>query len=528
MNSKKIFVSCFGIAIISFKKINQIILIALILCSSSIGQNKTYYLDVNTGSDDNTGISENSAWKSIEKISSRTFFPGDKILLKAGSVWEGQLLFRGSGDKNNPIVIDKYGDGKKPQINGNGLNSALLLKNQEYIEVNNLCLTNEASEEGLRRGFLFVSENENKVYRHILLNGLEIEKVKGKLGADMVSKATGGIGFEIRGNENLSRFDDLIIENCNIKNVDNVGIYIWSELNLHPRDSKWNELKCTNVVIRNNRLTNIGKNAMIIRISQAPIIEKNIIERAAARFHGNAIVIFGCKDALIQYNEVYGTKYYGLEGAAYDSDYNCEGTVIQYNYSHDNEGGMINFCNNPSSKPPRGYNDGTIVRYNISQNDIYRVFAFDGPVTNTYIYNNTVYVGESLSPKILEFDTFGKAPGYAQKTFFRNNIIYNVGKGYYVYGESKENVFENNCFYGFHSDSEPNDAFKIIRDPLFLEAGKGGNGFKSLIGYQLKENSPCIGKGVKEENHPLLDILGNPISSGADKVNIGAVQFHSN
>ena len=55
------------------------------------------------------------------------------------------------------------------------------------------------------------------------------------------------------------------------------------------------------------------------------------------------------------------------------------------------------------SKLPRGYNDGTIVRYNISRNDVFRVFGFDGNVTNTLIHNNTVYVGQGRKPRIVEF-----------------------------------------------------------------------------------------------------------------------------
>lgn len=36
-------------------------------------------------------------------------------------------------------------------------------------------------------------------------------------------------------------------------------------------------------------------------------------------------------------------------------------------------------CNNPDSKPPRGYHEGTIIRYSVIRNEGYRVIAFDGP-----------------------------------------------------------------------------------------------------------------------------------------------------
>jgi len=493
------------------------------LSNTSYSQSIKYYVDSFAGDDNNPGTTPQVAWKTLTKINSKIFNPGDEILFKSGGKWNGQLSLHGSGSSEKRIIIDCYENGAKPQIIGDGGVAALLLKNQDQWEINNLDILNDGQSGELRRGILVLIDNTKKTYSHIYFKNINVHNVKGKLGEDIISKATGGIGFEIRGKENSSRFDDLLIEGCSITSVDNVGIYIWSDLNIHPRDPKWTDLRCTNVVIRNNILSDMGKNAMIVRISESPIIEKNIVKNAASRFHGNAIVIFGCKDAVIQHNEVYGTKYYGLEGAAYDSDYNCEGTVIQYNYSHDNEGGMVNFCNNPESKSPRGFNNGTIVRYNISQNDIYRVFAFDGTVTNTHIYNNTIYVGEHLSPQIISFDIFGKALGYASNTRFSNNIICNLGKGNYTWGESTENVFENNCFYGNHPINEPADEKKITLDPMFSSPGNADTGIDSVIGYKLISDSPCINSGINIEKNGGRDFWGNQLYVGnADR---GAFEF---
>lgn len=46
---------------------------------------------------------------------------------------------------------------------------------------------------------------------------------------------------------------------------------------------------------------------------------------------------------------------------------------------------------------------GSIVRYNISQNDRKRVFMIAGGVTpNTQIYNNTIYLGAGATTKIID------------------------------------------------------------------------------------------------------------------------------
>src|SRR5574340_38151 len=396
-----------------------------------------------------------NAGATLERINATVYQPGDHLLLRSGCAWNGTLRPQGSGAPGRAIVIDRYGEGAAPAIHGGGAESALLLHNQEFWEVHNLELTNDAPAEGLRRGVLVRAENTGRALRDIRLSGLYVHNVKGKLGADVVSKTTGGIAVEVRGTARPARFDGLIIENCRVEHVDNTGIYLWSDFSPHPRDPRWQELRFTRVVVRGNSLLDIGKNAMGVRASLAPLIERNVVRNAAARLHGNAIYVFGCKDAVLQYNEVSGTKFSGLEGAAYDSDYNSEGTIIQFNQSIGNGGGLVDLCNNPKSAPPRGYNDGTIVRHNFSRNETDRVIGFDGNVTNVLIEDNTLYIGPGLSPRIVEFDRFGKSPGYAERVTFRRNTIVNEGAGTYVWGGAANIVFSDNALFGKQANNAP-------------------------------------------------------------------------
>jgi len=461
-------------------------------------------------------------WHSMAAVNAVGLQPGDQLLLRAGCRWTGTLSPKGSGSEGKPVIIDRYGDGPPPRLDGAGGEAALFLRNQEFVEVRNLELTNDAPEPGLRRGVLIRAENLGRALRHIRLTGLHIHHVKGRLGADMVSKCTGGIGLEVVTEQKPTRLDDVLIADNRIRAVDSVGIYLHTDSGPHPRDPRWEQLRHTRVVVRNNTLEDIGKNAVCLRASLEPRIERNVVRNASARYHGNAIYVFGCKNARIQFNEVSGTRFHGLEGAAFDSDYNCEGTVIQYNYSHDNGGGLVNLCNNPASKPPRGYNDGTIVRYNVSRNETYRVIGFDGPVTNTHIYNNTIYVGPGRKPRIIEFDRFGKSPGYATRAWFRNNIIVNEGEGSYVWGEATEIVFEGNCFAGRHPHGEPQDPRKITADPRFESPATVGEGLASAGGYRLKDDSPCAASGVVIPANGARDFLGAPLPAGAP--DRGAIQ----
>lgn len=61
----------------------------------------------------------------------------------------------------------------------------------------------------------------------------------------------------------------------------------------------------------------------------------------------------------MQYNEVYGNRLGGGDGQGLDVDINCNDTVVQYNYSHDNEGGFVLVCTDGDNND---YNRNTVVR----------------------------------------------------------------------------------------------------------------------------------------------------------------------
>ncbi len=76
----------------------------------------TYYVDATGGNDSADGKSPETAWKSVWKLQTSTFNPGDTILFKRGETWNGRLDFFHSGQEGQPITLGAYGEGDMPTL----------------------------------------------------------------------------------------------------------------------------------------------------------------------------------------------------------------------------------------------------------------------------------------------------------------------------------------------------------------------------------------------------------------------------
>ncbi|HKJ34182.1 MAG TPA: hypothetical protein VKA34_20285, partial [Balneolales bacterium] len=211
-----------------------------------------YYVNSKTGNDENSGTSKASAWKSLEKVNSMIFKPGDKILFRAGTNYVGQLVMHGSGNAGDLIVISKYGKGKLPHIEGKGdYLETVFLKNVQYLDVQNLEISNKGTIRKARRaGVRLVVDNFGTAH-HIHLTHLFVHDVNG---SNVKSKGGGtGITWSCRGDSIKSRFDDLLIAHNHLVRTDRNGITGSSRF-----DSRSNWFPSLHVVIRNNLLEDIG------------------------------------------------------------------------------------------------------------------------------------------------------------------------------------------------------------------------------------------------------------------------------
>ena len=80
----------------------------------------TYFVDASRPDDTGDGLSEGTAWKTINKV--QTTLTGDQsdtiVKFKRGEVWREQYTVAGSGTSGQPFTHTSYGSGADPIING--------------------------------------------------------------------------------------------------------------------------------------------------------------------------------------------------------------------------------------------------------------------------------------------------------------------------------------------------------------------------------------------------------------------------
>jgi len=445
--------------------------------------NKTFFIDSSQGNDLNNGMSKSSAWKSLAKINNHIFQPGDRILFKAGCIWDGNLSFKGSGISGKPILVDMYGSGKKPAFTGGENHDVVILSNVEYWEINNLDISGANANKNFSAIKIFADDG---IRNHIYVRNCEIHDFKGR-GA---IRATGN------NRKVLSLFNDLRIESNSIHDCPSPsgrcthGIEMWTFDDEDFGPSK-------NVHIAQNKIVNVSGDGIVLQHCNGGVVEYNFVNNCASSVGTRSHAAIWCaftNDAVFQYNEACNTKKPSSnnDGMAFDVDLGSKGTIFQYNYSHDNDGGFHLSMNRDSTE---------IIRYNISQNDKFRVFFQGFPNKKCLIYNNIFYGPSQLS------HLQGRATQVHKNGIggtWWNNIFWSTDVPYEIPATGSNNISWGNATGGIH------------KEPGLVNPGSGGTGIRmednsKLLGYKLKKGSPCIKAGKIIPGEGLTDFWGNKL-----------------
>ena len=93
-------------------------LILILFLFISIIANATNYYVKNAGSDAANGLTDGTAWKTVNKVNISTFNAGDSVLFKCDNIWRETLTVPSSGNAGSYLYFGSYGTGAKPQILG--------------------------------------------------------------------------------------------------------------------------------------------------------------------------------------------------------------------------------------------------------------------------------------------------------------------------------------------------------------------------------------------------------------------------
>ena len=249
---------------------------------------------------------------------------------------------------------------------------------------------------------------------------------------------------------------------------------------------------------------------------------------------------FDCKNVIAQHNK-FMNAHGPMDSYGSHIDYGNENVVFQYNYSYNNEGGFAEVL---------GDNINCGYRYNISVNDGYRedpngvpwnkkgkifwVSNYCGsntvrcPSVGTFIYNNTVFVNDTLNPEIYFWPDVGDVHVYNNLLFVGQNgeIIATL-----IENELNELFISHNLFYDstrIDLDSDlANNA--LYADPLLFNTSSLGENNDEV--YQIQNSSPAIGSGFLIngssdtadylQHNGGLDYFGNNVSLSIPS-NVGA------
>lgn len=432
------------------------------------------------------------------------------------------LAPRGSGSRRKHATIGAYGRGKRPRIDATG-EDAVLLKDMSHVTLQRLELTNRGDRSTKRRGVHLVAEQG--VVRGLTVQRMYIHHVEGDMSKD--GGGSGAIQVDVTGEPRtpVQRFAGLRILSNRIEEVGRSGIFLAATTDLsRPRATEpWPEAS-SGVVIRSNRLSGLDGDGIVPLGTQGALIERNVVSDGN-RINASpvspergpcsaGIWAFHANNTVIQHNEVFAMNYEegnGCDGTGYDIDYDQDGTIVQFNYSHDNEGGFILLCTDDGPREAH-------VRYNLSVDDRYAIQASPCPVRQSELdgirfYNNTIVAPQIRLTAPLEIPIQGTLP-LAGDFEFRNNILYAK--------EPQEEAFPcgDFCSHNLFFNLPPSGTDAVTGDPLFEDPTAHGSGFGVADGFRVQAGSPAIRAGTPIEGTAPRDFFGNPVRAGTPSIGI--------
>jgi hypothetical protein len=499
----------------------------------------TYYVDATNGNDNNSGISQAAPWKTIAKVNSSSFQPGDSILFKRGDVWREFLIPPSSGSPGNPITFGAYGTGANPIISGadvwvgfvnGGVNiwdlSGVAIK-PHIVTINGVVGTKQASRAAcISAGDWFWGSNQLSVYAESDPSG----NVEG-------GQRVYGIGIN---NKTYITIQGISVKNANrdgIRVNSSTGIIIDNVNSIYNYITGVNFAVGTSCTLKNSTLTyNLGSGVKGSDLSESTI-ENNTLtynaqfyDAADDNHHYMAGLRMTGTDStnnILQNNNASNNVY----GRGIWLDFCGTGNIVRYNLTASNWG-------------PGIYNEitsGSKIYSNISHSNAGIPTASgiciegrdtpDYPANNNEVYNNTLWGNEKYGLLLYNGDS---VQGNCRDNIIKNNIIGNTTNGpelgvkggaqnevntitYNTFGAERSNFIQwGNAFGSTYAvwEAVVGNTYSVKSDPQLVNPANAD--------FHLQPTSPAINAGT---NVGLTrDYAGTSVPQGSAP-DIGAYEY---
>ena len=490
-----------------------------------------YHVDCAAGSDAEDGLAPQKAWRTLARVNAHFLIPGDSVRFKRGTTCSGALRPLGLGSAEAPIVVGAYGSGPLPIIDAHGEEAALVLVDLSGFEIGELELTGGGS-----WGVLVVASAGT--VRHVRLANLRVHDV---FAGEISSKQTGLVVFAPGGPG--GRFEDVVVDGVDAWNTDQ-----WS--GIHFYGALWDsgtELS-RDVVIRNSTVHHVHGDGIVVFGARDAVIETSVAHHTGLQPKEtigtpNGIWTWWCDRCTVQYNEGYATHSPGVDGGVFDIDWATRSNVVQYNYGHDAQA----YCVAVFGAEGWTTRDA-VIRYNVcahngrgnsSTGDVHLLTWTGGALDGVAIYNNTFVWDPPVNRPVLV-----DAARYAgeEPRFFFNNVVHSetswlvhttleldmdhnlywvAGGGRPWFSRNEEHPYRYVERYdGLDAwrSATGQDARSLSADPKL--AGDGSNGAGD---YQISATSPAIDAGAPIAGASGCDFFGGELDDAA--VDIGAHEF---
>lgn len=513
-----------------------------------------YFVDSASGNNSNAGTSSGAAWLTMGKANTGPaggYIAGDTLSFKGGQTITGNLVWSTSGTQTARCVIGSYGSGQATISCGDGAGVQVL--DAEFVTVQNLTITGSGvnSSTGATTStayglWAYDDRTSGSKLRSVYFTGCTVSGCKGGI-LFSTPHPPGQSPVSVVGYANMR------ITNCTIHDCQTVGIYTVGGVTA-AGIGDWTTALGTflGLYVGGCTIYNIfgasgltGSAVGVINCIGATI-ERTVAYAlsGAASGAGDTSTLYGgyTSGLLIQYCEVYHT----FGGAAIDFDNNCQASVAQHNYTHENDGaGLMDFTGSGAAR-----STPNVFRFNVSRNDCLKT-SEEGSIYSTsgsgVFHNNTVISDKNLiTGAAVLVSTTGSNVFYNNILIARNGLTVVtidsgtptfVGNLYYAPGGTLNLNGDAtlSAWQGHGYETQSGILYGVVGDPLLSSPTSGADTgtlpsaqVGTLTYFDIAGGSPGRGAGMPPElvalNPGPVDFHGYPYRTGAT-VDIGAVAY---